>query len=60
MNHEIEHDAHVGATQLERREPVRLDEAQLLQAACGSQDRRIEAFEVTDLQRAAVGTRDSR
>ena len=58
VDHEIEHDAHVGAAQLERREPVRLDEAQLLQAACRGQDRRIEAFEVTDLQRAVVGTRD--
>ena len=40
VNHQIEHDAHVGAAQLEWREPVRLDEAQLLQPAGGGEDRR--------------------
>ena len=58
VDHEIEHDADVGAAQLERREPVRLDEAQLLQTAGRGQDRRIETFEVADLQRAVVNTRD--
>ena len=53
VDHQIEHDAHVGAALLERREPMRFDEARLLQAACRGEDRGIETLEVADLQRCS-------
>ncbi len=60
MDHQVEHDADVGAARLERREPVRLDEARGRQLAGHGQDHGIEPLQVAHLQHQPVagGKRD--
>ena len=54
MNHQIEHDAHIGAALLERRQSMRLDEARLFNRLAAATIAGIETFEMSHLQHAAV------
>jgi hypothetical protein len=60
VNHEIEHDVHVGAPFFEGCESLTLDEARAGEFALRGDDHRIEAFEMTDLQDTfrTIGERD--
>src|SRR5690606_13074416 len=57
VNHQIEHDAHIAAALLERREPMRLDEARCFELPHCGDDGRIEALQVPDLQHATTSLR---
>ena len=57
MNHQVEHDIDIGRARIERRQPVRLDKCRRLQLISQVQQRRIETFEMTDLDNQIIGQR---
>ena len=55
MDHEIEHDGHVGTARIERREPIAFDEAWRIHEWHGGAHGTIEALHVAHLQQHAGG-----
>ena len=58
MDHEIEHHIDIRAALFERREALALDEACAGELGLGGDDRRVEAFEMPDLQDPPAARRD--
>ena len=60
VNHQVQHGADIGRTSGERADPGRLDESRLIEIGLGGDQRRIESFDVPDLQHglAAAGRGD--
>ncbi len=50
VDHQIQHDVHIGAALLVRRESMTLDEAWRFQMRLGGEDRRVETLEMPDLE----------
>ena len=62
VDHQVAHDVDVGAALRERAEPVDLDEARPVDLLAHHAQRRVEPFQVSDLEHAAAprGERDQR